>query len=93
MPLTFVNEGDYNLLDACDEVSTEGLLDVLRSGGQGQVRLRVKKRDGTEVVVDTKHTLSVDQCGFIMAGSALNLLALKASEAREEVTRQAELSD
>ncbi|KAJ9656090.1 aconitate hydratase [Coniosporium apollinis] len=93
VPLTFVNEGDYDLLDACDEVSNEGLLDVLRSGGQGQVRLKVQKRDGKEVVVETKHTLSVDQCGFILAGSALNLLALKASEAREEVTRQAELSD
>ncbi|KAJ9642578.1 aconitate hydratase [Coniosporium tulheliwenetii] len=93
VPLTFAKEADYDLLDACDEVSTEGLLDVLRSGGKGQVRLRVKKRDGKEVVVETKHTLSEDQCGFIMAGSALNLLARKASEAREEVTREAELSD
>jgi len=92
VPLTFVNEADYDLLSACDEVATKGLLGVLRSGGQGNVELVVKK-DGGEKVIKTKHTLSEDQCAFVLAGSALNVLARKAKEEREEVTRANELSD
>lgn len=93
VPLTFANEADYDHFEACDEVYTRGLLDVLRSGGQGQVELVITKKDGSEVVVKTKHTLSQDQCGFVLAGSALNLLARKGREAQEEVTRANELTD
>lgn len=92
VPLTFANEADYDLLNACDEVSTRGLLDVLRNGGKGEIELVVKK-DGAEKVIKTKHTLSEDQCGFVLAGSALNLLARNAQAQREEVTRGNELSD
>ncbi|KAF2013795.1 mitochondrial aconitate hydratase-like protein [Aaosphaeria arxii CBS 175.79] len=92
VPLTFVNEADYNLLEACDEVSTRGLLDVLQSGGKGEVELVVKK-GGEEKVIKTKHTLSKDQCGFVLAGSALNLLARRGREDVEELTRANELSD
>lgn len=93
VPLTFANEADYDLFEACDDVATRGLLGVLRSGGQGQVELVVKKKDGSEKAIQTKHTLSKDQCGFVLAGSALNLLALKGREATEELTRANELSD
>lgn len=93
VPLTFANEADYDLFDACDEVSTQGLLDVLRSGGKGSVELVVKKKDGSETVVKTRHTLSQDQCGFVLAGSALNLLAAKGRVSREEIVRGSELSD
>lgn len=93
VPLTFVNETDYDLIDACDEMSTEGLYDVLKAGGKGEVKLRLKKRSGEEKLISTKHTLSKDQCGFILAGSALNLLARMGRESQEEITRQAELSD
>jgi homoaconitase len=48
---------------------------VLTSGGKGEVRLKVVKKNGEEIMINTKHTLSEDQCGFILAGSALNLLA------------------
>ncbi|RDL37839.1 uncharacterized protein BP5553_05272 [Venustampulla echinocandica] len=75
VPLTFENEKDYDLMDACDEVETVGLYEMLKSGGEGSVSLKVKKKDGTEVEIKTKHTMSNDQCGFILAGSALNLLA------------------
>ena len=92
VPLTFANEKDYDLLHACDEVSTRGLLETLRSGGKGEVELVVKGKDGKETVVKTRHTLSEDQCGFILAGSALNLLARRGREEREEVTREEELS-
>lgn len=93
VPLTFVDEGDYDRIKACDEVRSEGLLDCLRDGGKGEVVL-VFERGGKEVArVATKHTLSADQCGFILAGSALNLLARGAREGREEITRENELSD
>jgi len=76
VPLTFVNGEDYAKIDACDEVTTVGLYDMLKNGGEGEVRLRVKKHgSGEEVTIKTKHTLSEDQSGFILAGSALNLLA------------------
>lgn len=93
VPLTFVNENDYDLIDACDEISTEGLYDVLKAGGKGEIKLKLKKRNGEEKLISTKHTLSRDQCGFILAGSALNLLARMGRESQEEITRQAELSD
>lgn len=92
MPLTFVNEADYDAISACDEVATRGLLETLRSGGNGDVELVFKTKEG-EKVVKTRHTLSEDQCGFVLAGSALNLLARKGREAKEEVTRESELSD
>jgi len=76
VPLTFANGEDYFKIDACDEVTTIGLLDVLKSGGKGEVKLSVKKAGTGEVIeIPTKHTMSEDQCGFILAGSALNLLA------------------
>ena len=81
VPLTFVNEADYDLLSGCDEVATEGLAQALKVGSEGgdisssAVSLVVKKKDGSEVRVPLKHALSRDQCGFVLAGSALNLLA------------------
>lgn len=75
VPLTFANEADYDRIDACDDVETVGLYDVLVNGGKGEVSLRVTKRSGEVVEVKTRHSLSKDQCGFVLAGSALNLLA------------------
>ncbi|KAI5784669.1 aconitase family-domain-containing protein [Geopyxis carbonaria] len=79
VPLTFANEADYDRIQACDEVSTVGLLDMLKSGGKGEVFLEVKSREGGETFrIPVKHTMSKDQCGFVLAGSALNLLSKKA---------------
>jgi homoaconitase len=75
VPLTFADEADYEKIDACDEVDTVGLYDMLRNAGKGSVELLIKKKNGEEVVIKTNHTLSEDQCGFVLAGSALNLLA------------------
>lgn len=77
VPLTFVNEEDYDRIHGCDEISTEGLYDVLRQGGKGgEIKLVFKEaKGGSEFRVDVKHTLSKDQCDFILAGSALNVLA------------------
>ncbi|CAK4027528.1 aconitate hydratase, mitochondrial [Lecanosticta acicola] len=77
VPLTFVDEADYDLLNGCDEVSTEGLYDALQ-GGEGQITLIVQKKGSGETHrVPVKHTISKDQRNFILAGSALNLLAQK----------------
>ncbi|PGH27549.1 aconitate hydratase, mitochondrial [Polytolypa hystricis UAMH7299] len=79
VPLTFENKADYDKIDACDSVDTIGLYELLANGGQGEVTLKVTKRATGEVMhIPVKHTLSKDQCGFILAGSALNLLASQA---------------
>ena len=80
VPLTFADEGDYDKMHGCDEVSTEGLHDMLSSGGSGSANLLVKQKgSGAEFRVPVKHTLSKDQCEFILVGSALNLLSRKSS--------------
>ncbi|KIX04657.1 aconitate hydratase, mitochondrial [Rhinocladiella mackenziei CBS 650.93] len=75
VPLTFATKEDYDRLDACDQVDTEGLWDALQNHGQGEITLKVTKKDGESFTIAVKHTLSKDQCGFILAGSALNLLS------------------
>ncbi|EPE36796.1 Aconitase iron-sulfur [Glarea lozoyensis ATCC 20868] len=80
VPLTFANESDYDLVDACDHVDTVGLYDVLTSGGKGNVVLKVTKKSGEVLEIKTKHTMSEDQCRFILAGSALNVLAKMAKK-------------
>lgn len=76
VPLTFADEADYQKIGAGDEVATVGLYEMLKNGGVGEVTLKVtKKGTGEEVVIKTKHAISKDQAGFILAGSALNLLS------------------
>lgn len=76
VPLTFAEEKDYDRIGAGDEVDTVGLYEMLRNGGQGEVSLRVRKNEtGEEFLVPTKHAVSKDHAGFILAGSALNMLA------------------
>jgi len=77
VPLTFGNSEDYDSIGAGDVVSTVGLWGMLKAGGKGVVRLKVENRGGGEVLVRCRHTISKDQAGFILAGSALNLLAKK----------------
>ena len=77
VPLVFEEMGDYERIEAGDMVSTVGLYEMLSRGGEGEVRLRVEKRDGDVVEFGVRHTMSKDQAGFILAGSALNLLSRK----------------
>ncbi|KAH8685487.1 putative aconitate hydratase 2 [Tricladium varicosporioides] len=74
VPLTFANESDYDIIQACDEVETVGLYDMLVNGGKGEVTLKVMGKDGVKEI-KTKHTFSEDQASFVLAGSALNVLA------------------
>ncbi|KAK4104606.1 aconitate hydratase [Parathielavia hyrcaniae] len=77
VPLTFAEQADYNKIAAGDEVDTVGLYDMLRNGGVGEVSLRVRRRGAKDevVTIPVRHTVSPDQARFILAGSALNLLA------------------
>ncbi|CAM1501112.1 Fc.00g102740.m01.CDS01 [Cosmosporella sp. VM-42] len=75
VPLTFTNEADYDKIAAGDEVATVGLYEMLQNGGKGDVSLRVTKKNGEEVMIPTQHAVTKDQAGFILAGSALNLLS------------------
>ncbi|KAL1902915.1 aconitate hydratase [Sporothrix stenoceras] len=76
VPLTFANEADYDRIEAGDIVATVGLHDMLQARGQGEVQLKVTKASsGEEFVIPVKHTVSKDQAGFILAGSALNMLS------------------
>lgn len=78
VPLVFETESDYETIRAGDVVSTIGLYDMLQQGGKGDVSLKIEKTEG-EQIIKVRHTISTDQAGFIMAGSALNLLAKKDS--------------
>ncbi|KAF4954384.1 hypothetical protein FGADI_5324 [Fusarium gaditjirri] len=75
VPLTFENEADYDKIAAGDEVATVGLYEMLQNGGKGDVQLRITKASGEELLIPTKHAVTKDQAGFILAGSALNLLS------------------
>ncbi|CAF9919496.1 MAG: aconitate hydratase [Alectoria fallacina] len=74
VPLVFESEGDYERIRAGDVVSTLGLYEMLQNGGRGEVSLKIEKREGEEIL-KVRHTISKGQAGFILAGSALNLLA------------------
>ncbi|KAK6358839.1 aconitate hydratase [Orbilia brochopaga] len=75
VPLTFINEADYDLIDPRDKVATVGLRDMLANGGQGTVKLEVtREATGEKVLIETYHTFSKDQAEWVLAGSALNLL-------------------
>jgi len=74
VPLTFVREGDYDVIEPRDRVRTVGLYDVLVNGGEGEVKLEVTKEDGRTFAIETAHTFSKDQAEWVLAGSALNLL-------------------
>lgn len=75
VPLTFENEVDYDKIAAGDEVATVGLYEMLQNGGSGSVHIKVTKTSGKDVLIPTKHAVTKDQAGFILAGSALNLLS------------------
>lgn len=80
VPLTFVDENDYERIGEGDVVRTVGLRRFLEEGGKGEVGLVVGKLaggGGGEVEIRVKCAMSRDQAGFVLAGSALNLLSLR----------------
>jgi len=72
LPLTFVNDDDYNKIQTGDTVSIRGL----QSFKPGQtLQLIVKKKDGKELEpIQLNHTFNDEQIEWFKAGSALNLM-------------------
>jgi len=82
LPLTLLDENDYNLISAGDVVSTKGLDQLLRGDLGAEVKVIVKKADGTVHEIATDHSLSKDAVEWIAAGSALNLIKKAAAAAK-----------
>jgi aconitate hydratase len=75
LPLTFVNADDYDKVRETDRIDLSGLTAI----APGSIVTAVLHHaDGTTDEVPLKHTLSDEQIGWFMAGSALNLLSLEA---------------
>jgi len=74
LPLTFVNEADYETINACDKVDTSGIRKMIDSGGQGggEIILRVTKKNGEVKEIRCKHTMSKLQVRWFVNGSAIN---------------------
>ena len=72
LPLTFVNPSDFEKFQENDKVSIIGL-DKLAPGKN--VTVKIKHNDGTEDIIETRHTMTEQQIGWFHAGSALNKIA------------------
>lgn len=74
MPLWFANKDDYASVSAGDIIETHGLGALLEGDADATITLLVKRRDGSDQTIPTKHTLSSDQLKWIRAGSALSYI-------------------
>jgi len=74
LPLTFADEKDYDIINACDKVETSGIRNMIDSGGQGggEITLKVTKKDGEVKEIVCRHTMSKDQVRWFVNGSAIN---------------------
>lgn len=62
LPITFVNQEDYSLIDSGDDISTEGLNELLRGTNPDvQLRVKVTKKNGDVKHIDVAHTMSAGQ--------------------------------
>ena len=71
LALWFTNAADYDLVKEKDRVSIRGLTDLAPGSA---ITVALKHEDGTEDVVDARHTLSDAQVEWFKAGSALNAM-------------------
>ncbi|KAI9250330.1 aconitate hydratase [Sporodiniella umbellata] len=71
LPLTFVNETDYDQISSGDVIETVGVKNI--APGK-PVQIIVTKPDGRKISIDSKHTMSEDQIQWFKSGSALNLI-------------------
>jgi aconitate hydratase len=71
LPLTFTDPADYDRLGKDDRLSFEGL-ESLTPGKP--VTVRIRHADGASESFQASHSLTREQIGWFMAGSALNLI-------------------
>ena len=76
LPLTFVNEDDYKLVEQGDSIDLVGLKD-LKPGSH--VKAVINHKDGSSVEIDLKHSLNEEQLVWFRNGSALNTIRANAS--------------
>ena len=75
LPLTFVNEADYDKIQTGDNVAIRGLKSFAPNT---PLQLIVTKKDGTELPpIQLNHTFNAEQIEWFKAGSALNLMKQK----------------
>jgi len=71
LPLTFVNVDDYNLIKEDDLFDIN--LSVFSVGNN--LKMTIKHSDGTQDIIELKHTFNEQQIEWFKAGSALNLIS------------------
>ena len=72
LPLVFENPQDYDLFEPEDRVSIVGLRDL--APGR-PVTVIIHKKDGREIQIQTRHSLTQQQIRWFQAGSALNAIS------------------
>lgn len=78
LPLTFTDPDDYNLILMDDRLTFKGLDDI--APGK-PVQVVILHADGSEDEIIAQHSMNVEQIGWFMAGSALNLIRQKGAAA------------
>ena len=71
LPLTFCDPSDYDKVQEADKISITSLATL---APQNEVTAILHHEDGTEDLVQLKHTMNADQIEWFKAGSALNVL-------------------
>ncbi len=84
LPLTFADPADYERICQDDRVSLLGL-DAIAPGKP--VTVRLTHADGKTEEFSSHHSLTRDQIGWFMAGSALNLIRQTSGLSREQGPR------
>jgi aconitate hydratase len=74
LPFTFVKPEDYDKIGETDRVSFSDLISL--APGKN-VEMKIRHADGTEDIIEVKHTMTDEQIGWFKAGSALNLIRLR----------------
>jgi aconitate hydratase len=83
LPLTFVDESDYDRISPEDRIS---LLDLQNLGPGSKVRMRVTG-ENTDWTCELEHTFSDEQVHYFKHGSALNYMGAKALRASADELR------
>ena len=78
IPLTFADPEIYDLIGEDDRISVLGLASL---APDTPVRCRVTSPDGTRVDFDCTHSFNAEQLEWFIAGSALNLIRRRRSDA------------
>lgn len=72
LPLTFVNAGDYDKIEANDRISIIGLAGL---EPDKEVKVIIRHQNGQQEEIRCSHTMSLAQIEWFKLGSALNALA------------------